>query len=57
MPRGVSHLSPHEGYVRPVAVEVRRAYYEAAGYGYLDDVSESTWTVSSYEKRVPNPGS
>ena len=29
-----------------------RAFYEAAGYRYVDDVSESTWTVSRYEKRV-----
>ena len=29
-----------------------RAYYEAAGYRHVDDVSEGTWTVSRYEKRV-----
>ena len=29
-----------------------RAYYEAAGYRHVDDVSEHTWTVSRYEKRV-----
>ena len=27
-----------------------RAYYEAAGYRHVDDVSERTWTVSRYEK-------
>jgi GNAT superfamily N-acetyltransferase len=29
-----------------------RAYYEAAGFTYCGDASESTWTVSRYERRL-----
>ena len=32
--------------------EPLRAYYEAARFSYRGDTSESSWTVSRYERRV-----